>query len=290
MAVQAVPLVCELSEESLRLHASSTALMGSKPNAALPSTALPSPAPSDDSQSEIDFIGDAQRTTLIVRQTPREITRRRVMHALGEQGFGGDFDFLYCPLDYVSQKGFGYVLLNFTSPGAAGRFREKFHARPGSWLVAGHASALDIVWAIGENRQGLQANIERYRNSPVMHGIVPDEFKPIVLTRGRRVAFGRPTQKLEAPSKLPRAVWKAWTAGKKSGSLSAHEMDTSCAGHSLTACQIPAEVGTAAKTPAGTLSMSAQLYCDHRFKFAFHLPLGFRCPPGLPQPVHLQFL
>jgi hypothetical protein len=206
-----------------------------------------------------------------------------VVQALREQGFGNDFDFLYCPLDYVSKKGFGYVLLNFTSPGSAARFRERFQGQPGSWLVAGHATALDLVWAIGENRQGLQANIDRYRNSPVMHSIVPDEFKPIVLTGGHRVAFGRPTEKLEAPSKLPRAVWKSWTAAKKSGSESAGQTNASHMRHLLAGCRLPADT-------SGTSAMSAQLYWDHRFKLAFRLPLGFRCPPGLPQPVHLQLL
>jgi hypothetical protein len=211
---------------------------------------------------------------------------------LEEQGLGNDIDFLYCPLDYISKKGFGYVLLNFTSPSVAVQFRERFQGQPGSWLVAGHASVLDIVWAIGENRQGLQANIDRYRNSPVMHNIVPDEFKPIVLTRGRRVAFGRPTEKLEAPSKLPRAVWKAWTAGKKSGPEHARKMDASFARPPLAASQMPADVvGMAA--PALSMAMlatSAQLFWDHRFKLAFRLPLGFQCPPGLPQPAHLQLL
>jgi len=292
----------------LRFHTDSIAVAESKPRVQLGchrercssrnSTALPSPAPSDDSRSEADSLSDAQRTTLIVRQLPRAITRQRVVQALGEQGFGNEFDFLYCPLDYVSKKGFGYVLLNFTSPRAAVHFRERFQGQLGSWLVAESTMALDIVWAVGENRQGLQANIDRYRNSPVMHSIVPDEFKPIVLSRGHRVAFSRPTEKLEAPNKLPRAVWKAWTAEKKLGSENACKTDASLMRPSVVtgSSQKPADaLGTTPSAKSmGFWPMSAQassqLYWDHRFKLAYHLPLGFRCPTGLPQPAHLQLL
>jgi len=297
---------CVLSEERLRLHTDSIAVTESKARArsgcprdrcsSRNSTALPSPAPSDDSRSEAESLSDAQRTTLIVRQVSRAISRQRVVQALGEQGFGNDFDFLYCPLDYVSKKGFGYVLLNFASPRAAVHFRERFQGQPGSWLVADSTMALDIVWAVGDDRQGLQANIDRYRNSPVMHSIVPDEFKPIVLARGHRVAFSRPTEKLEAPSKLPRAVWKAWTAERKLGSESARKTDAPLLKHVQAVSQRTGDASDAAAAAMsmGTLAMSAQasvqLYWDHRFKLAFRIPLGFRCPPGLPQPAHLQLL
>jgi hypothetical protein len=302
MTAQVASLLCPLSEERLRLLADSIAVSDSKPStqsvwhrelcSSRNSTALPSPALSDDSLSESESLSGSQRTTLIVRQVPREITRQRAVQALEEQGLGNDIDFLYCPLDYISKKGFGYVLLNFTSPRTAVHFRERFQGQPASWLVAGHASPLDIVWAIGESRQGLQANIDRYRNSPVMHSIVPDEFKPIVLSRGRRVAFGRPTEKLEAPSKLPRAVWKAWTAGKKAGSESTHKTEPSVMKPSQAVSHMLVNaVDTAvAATSMDTLAMSAQLYWDHRFKLAFRLPLGFQSPPGLPQPAHLQLL
>lgn len=132
--------------------------------------------------------------------------------ALAEQGFAAECDFLYCPLD-VTRKGFGYILLNSLSLDAT-RFQEGFRNRDASWLTGRPTTvALDVVVAMGENRHGLHA-IERYRNSPVMHNIVPDKFKPIILFGGRRVSFPEPTERLEAPSKLPRSVWKAWSTEK----------------------------------------------------------------------------
>lgn len=41
--------------------------------------------------------------------------------------------------------------------------------------------------------------MERYRNSPVMHESVPDEYKPVILQNGLRVNFPE-------PSKAPRPV------------------------------------------------------------------------------------
>ena len=37
--------------------------------------------------------------------------------------------------------------------------------------------------------QGLGANIKQYRNRPVMHELVPDECKPVLLWNGLRRAF-----------------------------------------------------------------------------------------------------
>eukprot|EP00439_Symbiodinium_sp_Y106_P038344 s1688_g4.t1 len=40
-----------------------------------------------------------------------------------------------------------------------------------------------------------QAHVERYRNSPVMHRSVPDEYKPVIFKNGVRKKFPRPTKK-----------------------------------------------------------------------------------------------
>lgn len=184
------------------------------------STAAPSPALSDDSSSELDDdmsdVG-ADPSTVIVRNLSREINRASVLQCLDENGFGGCYDFIYCPLDYCTRKGFGYVMLNFMSSADAFRFRNKFHQFDGSWPegTPARTGVLEVVWSRGVDRQGLQANIDRYRNSPVMHSIVPDDFKPVLLSCGTRIPFPRPTEKLEAPTRLPRSVWKAWTTEKK---------------------------------------------------------------------------
>ena len=45
-----------------------------------------------------------------------------------------------------------------------------------------------------------QAHVERYRNSPVMHRSVPDEYEPVIFKNGVRKNFPRPTKKVKAPT------------------------------------------------------------------------------------------
>jgi hypothetical protein len=47
--------------------------------------------------------------------------------------------------------------------------------------------------------QGLEANVARYRNSPVMHPEIPDEFKPVVFRDGQRAEFPQATKKIPLP-------------------------------------------------------------------------------------------
>lgn len=56
---------------------------------------------------------------------------------------------------------------------------------------------LDVKWS--DSAQGLEDNIERYRNSPVMHESLQDEFKPALYERGIRLGFPKPTKAIRAP-------------------------------------------------------------------------------------------
>ena len=48
--------------------------------------------------------------------------------------------------------------------------------------------------------RGLEAHVERYRNSPVMHRSVPDQYKPVIFKDGVRKPFPRATKKVKAPT------------------------------------------------------------------------------------------
>mmetsp|Transcript_65123 Transcript_65123/g.128611 ORF Transcript_65123/g.128611 Transcript_65123/m.128611 type:complete len:83 (-) Transcript_65123:41-289(-) len=54
-----------------------------------------------------------------------------------------------------------------------------------------------VSW--GNPLQGLQAHIEKFRNSPVMHSEVKDEWKPILFRQGHRIAFPDPTKVIQRP-------------------------------------------------------------------------------------------
>merc|ERR1712224_824451 len=53
------------------------------------------------------------------------------------------------------------------------------------------------VWS--DPYQGLAANIERYRNSPVMGSTVHEMYKPLLIVDGKVLPFPAPTKKLNPP-------------------------------------------------------------------------------------------
>jgi hypothetical protein len=72
------------------------------------------------------------------------------------------------------------------------------HQGYSDWGVrSGNSKAAEIAWS--QACQGKQAHVERYRDSPVMHPSVPDEFKPAVFENGQREVFPDPIKVPKAP-------------------------------------------------------------------------------------------
>lgn len=136
-----------------------------------------------------------QRTTVMLRNLPNNYNRAMLMDLIDGEGFARQYDFIYLPIDFKSQAALGYAFVNLISPQVAQRFRNTFNGYS-NWVLPSR-KICGVNWS--GPHQGLQAHIERYRNSPVMHEAVPDPFKPIVLHEGVRVPFPPPTKKLRAP-------------------------------------------------------------------------------------------
>lgn len=135
------------------------------------------------------------RTTVMLRNIPSGCMRMDILELLEDEGLSGSFDFLYLPMDFGTQCCLGYAFVNFLSPADAQRCWRIFDGfsdwgRPSEKVC-------EVSWS--DPQQGLQANIERYRNSPVMHPTVPEEWKPLVLQNGAPVQFPPPTKMIKAP-------------------------------------------------------------------------------------------
>jgi len=137
----------------------------------------------------------AGRTTVMLRNIPNNYTRAMLLEILDEQGFAGCYDFIYLPMDFKRNANLGYAFLNLVSADEADRFHGHFNGFCG-WGLASQKVG-EVGW--GEPLQGLEAHIERYRNSPVMHADVPDDHKPLVFSQGVCVHFPRPTKRIRAP-------------------------------------------------------------------------------------------
>lgn len=139
---------------------------------------------------------DAGETTIMMRNIPNNYTRDMLLRTLDVHGFASFYDMVYLPLDFNSGAGLGYAFLNFVSSTEAQRFKVKFHGFR-DWEVPS-----EKICSVQNKAsvQGLRANVDRYRNNPMMHEAVPDAFKPVLFQSGIRVAFPPPTRRLRAPS------------------------------------------------------------------------------------------
>jgi hypothetical protein len=134
---------------------------------------------------------DESKTTVMVRNLQSSVTQGTFVQRIRDCGFSGLFDFVYMPMNFRGEGNFGYAFVNFHSATIALRFMA-------------HIKALEVdddqwrtVWS---TCQGLSANIERYRNSPLMHELIPMDCKPAIYDEnGAQVAFPAPTKPFKKP-------------------------------------------------------------------------------------------
>merc|ERR1712179_888030 len=108
---------------------------------------------------------------------------------LDSKGFRGKYNFLYLPVDFTHVVALGYALVCFETHGDA-------QALIDSFLGTEVSRCCEITASWSEPSHCLLENIERYRNSAVMHPSVPDEYKPILFENGVPATFPGPTQSL----------------------------------------------------------------------------------------------
>jgi len=142
-------------------------------------------------------------TTVMLKHLPRAYTRDLLLDYLGSEGFEACYDFVYLPMDFGKCLGLGYAFINMISHEEALRIWKHFD---GVTIPVPPTAPADIkhkpracVVSWGEPMQGLKDNVERYRNSPVMHEHVAEQFKPLMFKGGVRTEFPAPTKKLHAP-------------------------------------------------------------------------------------------
>jgi hypothetical protein len=134
-------------------------------------------------------------TTLMMRNIPNDYTRAMILDLLDSLDLAGRYNFVYLPIDFQRVSSLGYAFVNLVNHDDA---EKAFRGLQGfqDWKVSSQ-KVCEVCW--GEPLQGLSAHVERYRSSPVMHNDVPDQFKPILLQDGIRVAFPPPTKRIRPP-------------------------------------------------------------------------------------------
>eukprot|EP00928_Gymnodinium_smaydae_P030668 TRINITY_DN2273_c0_g2_i4.p1 TRINITY_DN2273_c0_g2~~TRINITY_DN2273_c0_g2_i4.p1 ORF type:complete len:359 (+),score=59.54 TRINITY_DN2273_c0_g2_i4:56-1132(+) len=136
-----------------------------------------------------------QRTTIMLRNLPNNVNRDMLKRLLDDNGFFGLYNFLYLPIDFQSGAALGYAFVNMLDAFDVQCFWSTFQGFS-AWPIPSK-KVCKVSWS--DPHQGLPSQIELYRDSPVMHESVPDEYRPICLANGVRVPFPQPNKPPRAP-------------------------------------------------------------------------------------------
>eukprot|EP00929_Paragymnodinium_shiwhaense_P019533 TRINITY_DN13281_c0_g1_i2.p1 TRINITY_DN13281_c0_g1~~TRINITY_DN13281_c0_g1_i2.p1 ORF type:complete len:458 (-),score=91.45 TRINITY_DN13281_c0_g1_i2:307-1680(-) len=138
--------------------------------------------------------GPVDYTTVMLRNIPNKYTREMLVKQLN-QDFRGMFDFLYLPIDFKNKCNVGYGFINFRTFKSCGSFVSKFNGVDVRKCLPG-LNSRKIAEVTPARVQGLDENVRRLKNSPVMNELVlHSDWMPLLLDEaGEEVAFPLPDQ------------------------------------------------------------------------------------------------
>jgi hypothetical protein len=137
------------------------------------------------------------KTTLMVRNLPPSLSQPGLVQHFIEAGYGGLFDFVYMPMNFRGEGNFGYAFINFASHEVAAHVMMQMQPHDEDGEGTTSSDRWTSAWS---SCQGLSDNVERYRNSPLMHELVPKDCKPALYDMvGNQVAFPSPTKTIAKP-------------------------------------------------------------------------------------------
>lgn len=125
-------------------------------------------------------------TTVMLRNIPNKYSQSLLLDAVNLKGFSTLYDFFYLPVDFRNGCNMGYAFINFIWHDIASDFIAVFR---GFRLPALRSTKVcDVSWA---RIQGLQANVDHYRNNPI-NNLADPFFRPLIFDAGKAVDFPRP--------------------------------------------------------------------------------------------------
>mmetsp|Transcript_74801 Transcript_74801/g.173283 ORF Transcript_74801/g.173283 Transcript_74801/m.173283 type:complete len:530 (+) Transcript_74801:234-1823(+) len=135
-------------------------------------------------------------TTVMLRNIPNKYTREMLVKQLSVD-FYGQFDFMYLPIDFKNKCNVGYGFINFRTVEACEKFVKDFHGVDVRKCLPG-LNSKKVVEVTPARVQGLQENVRRLRNSPVMNQLLDHpEWMPLLFNdSGKEEPFPNPDQPL----------------------------------------------------------------------------------------------
>eukprot|EP00928_Gymnodinium_smaydae_P053190 TRINITY_DN37235_c0_g1_i1.p1 TRINITY_DN37235_c0_g1~~TRINITY_DN37235_c0_g1_i1.p1 ORF type:complete len:505 (+),score=84.68 TRINITY_DN37235_c0_g1_i1:95-1609(+) len=213
LVVQDMPAVQAMNQTSAAhvgiaagTNASNTLRCGSSPSASSGSSGSPSSfhaatVPQQRPRQQRNhlplpkFSAADTRTTVMLQNLPNCYTQDMLIEMLDSEGYRGCYNFVYLPMDYQTRACFGYAFVNLVSPGFVPSFWSRFNGYT-KWALPSRKTC-SVTWCT--SHQGLDALIDRYRSSPLMHSSVLEEHRPVIFEKGLRVRFPSPKRAPRAP-------------------------------------------------------------------------------------------
>jgi hypothetical protein len=123
--------------------------------------------------------------TLMLRNIPNKYTQEQLREDL--EPFRLAIDFLYLPTDFKNNCNLGYAFLNFSD----GKVAEKFAAQYNGNRLPRFPHSPKVLAVQCARVQGVEANVERFRDSSVM-GVRDETMKPMLVQIGEPIPFPAP--------------------------------------------------------------------------------------------------
>jgi hypothetical protein len=127
-------------------------------------------------------------TTVMLRNLPCAFLREYLIAQMDEEGFAGLYNLVYMPIDFKTAQGMGYAFVNLVSADVVPRFVLAFDGFR-RWPFP----SLKVCTVQLSRTQGLDANVQRYRNSLFMGEGVPEQFRPVLFNGTSRIPMPPPT-------------------------------------------------------------------------------------------------
>jgi len=127
--------------------------------------------------------------TAMLRNIPRRYTRRMLVTIL-QASYKGDMDFVYLPVDFKNEGNMGSAFINFRNSKACRRFAAEYHHVSVQKKLPGYPSC-KFCEVHAARVQGLELNVQRLRNSPVMAQLLrrPDWMPVLFNADGDEICF-----------------------------------------------------------------------------------------------------
>eukprot|EP00927_Polykrikos_kofoidii_P082450 TRINITY_DN8205_c0_g1_i1.p1 TRINITY_DN8205_c0_g1~~TRINITY_DN8205_c0_g1_i1.p1 ORF type:complete len:645 (+),score=174.83 TRINITY_DN8205_c0_g1_i1:60-1937(+) len=147
-----------------------------------------------DDQEQQGTEDTTEYTTVMLRNIPNKYSRDKLIDQLNEE-WNCEFDFVYLPIDFKNKCNVGYCFVNFRTSSACRQFVGKYHGVEVRHCLPGFNSK-KVVEVTMARVQGLQENVKRLRNSPVMRELQnhPDWMPVIIGENGDYGVFPQPNQ------------------------------------------------------------------------------------------------